>query len=149
MFEKSITGFVEKQLHLFNEVIFVSEPRANEIELIIDDKCISMIAKYSPKASSLRVIQSMMKINLDLERMADHCVNISRAFIDINDDTPYVQILPQIVQMKTLSINLFNLSIKSFVESDISIARIACESDNQIDVLKSTIESELISSMEN
>ncbi|MEO0295915.1 MAG: PhoU domain-containing protein, partial [candidate division WOR-3 bacterium] len=76
MIEKSITGLLEKREELLKEVIEKDEISANELEIKIDELVVTIIAKYEPKGKDLRMVLMILKINNDLERMADHAVNI-------------------------------------------------------------------------
>ncbi|MBX3042430.1 MAG: phosphate signaling complex protein PhoU [Candidatus Kapabacteria bacterium] len=146
MLDKAVNGLFSKNTDLLNEVIFSHEPRANRLEIIIDEKCISLIAKYSPKASSLRNIQSLMKINLDLERMADHTVNISRDAIDLLNISPILSHF-EIAQMAEGTRQMILSGFKSFIVQDIDLARHVCNSDNEIDSYRQNIMAEIIATM--
>lgn len=148
MLDKSIAGLYAKNTAILNEVIFNLEPRANEIELMIDDKCIALIAKYSPKASSLRTIQAIMKINLDLERMADHTVNISREALDIINNIPVID-YNEINLMAEKTKKMLNSSLQSFIDGNIHLANFVCESDSKIDEMKNEISRKIIYAMKN
>lgn len=146
MIKKSVASIYSKDRNTLNEVIFSLEPKANEAELEIDNRCISITAKYSPKASSLRLIQSIMKINLDLERMADHTVNICRDGIDLINQSVIID-NGQILEMTDETLQMFQLSINSFYNMDVDSAKVVCESDEKVDNLKNTIYHRLIHEM--
>jgi len=77
MIKQSIQGLMEKKRSLLTEVIEKLEPRANEEEINIEEQGTVVMAKFQPTAKDLRIILMILKMNNDLERMADHAVNIA------------------------------------------------------------------------
>jgi len=53
------------------------EQKINENQITVDNECMAFVATQGPVAKDLRFIISVIKINADLERMGDQCVNIS------------------------------------------------------------------------
>src|SRR3989338_4485946 len=49
----------------------------DKLHLVIDDRCIQLIALRQPKARDLRLIIMTMKIAAELERIGDQAVNIA------------------------------------------------------------------------
>lgn len=66
---------------LAKEVVY-REKRVNAFELKIDSDCEDIIGLYNPVALDLRFTLAMMKINNNLERIADFCEGIARFVID-------------------------------------------------------------------
>ena len=54
----------------------------NAFELKIDSDCEDIIGLYTPVAVDLRFVLAMLKINTNLERIADFCEGMSRFVID-------------------------------------------------------------------
>src|SRR3989339_396036 len=55
------------------------------LELAVDEKCIDLIARYQPMARDLRFITTGMKINAELERIADIAVDIAQRTLELVD----------------------------------------------------------------
>ena len=55
-----------------------ADDKIDELELSIDEKCIDLIARHQPMAGDLRFITTGMKINAELERIADLAVDIAQ-----------------------------------------------------------------------
>ena len=146
MIEKSIRGLLEKDRDLLNDVVDKDEPRANEFEIRLDERCISMIAQFQPKAKDLRTIIMVLKMNNDLERMADHGVNISENAIYLIS-LPIVKPLIDIPRMADTTMAMVRDSINSFVTEDAKLARSVCEQDNTVDGLMDQVFRELITHM--
>ena len=77
MINKSIKGLLEKDENLLEDVIEREEPKANNYDREIDETCTALIAQFEPLAKDLRTVVMILKMNKDLERVADHAVNIS------------------------------------------------------------------------
>lgn len=146
MIENSIEGLVKKNKSLLKEVVDVMEPRANNCEIDIDELCITLIARFQPKARELRTIVMILQINKDLERMADHAVNIAESALFLID-RPQVKPLIDTPRMADISINMLKDSITSFVDENPSLAQSVFERDNDVDNLGEQILRELITFM--
>ncbi len=146
MIEKSIQGLLEKRGELLREVIEKDEITANELEIKIDELVVTIIAKYEPKGKDLRMVLMILKINNDLERMADHAVNICESalfLIERPQVKPYID-LPKIAKE---SISMLKDSIDSFIEENPKKAKGVCEKDYIVDDLNKKIFRELIDYM--
>lgn len=62
---------------LAREVVY-REKRVNAFELKIDSDCEDTIALYAPVAVDLRFVLAVLKINTNLERIADFCEGIAQ-----------------------------------------------------------------------
>lgn len=124
--------------------------RDDEIDLLeqhIERECINLIAKQQPLASDLRKITSIMKLITDVERIADHCADISEYIIEINT-MPVVRVsshLGQMVEaMKKMVIDVIN----SFVTSDLEKASSVILADDKVDAFFEQITKEMIQMMQ-
>src|ERR1035437_2654732 len=63
--------------------VVVTEKRVNAYELKIDRDCENIFALFNPVAIDLRFVLAVLKINSNLERIADIAESISRFVIDI------------------------------------------------------------------
>jgi phosphate transport system protein len=146
MIEKSIRGLLEKKKGILQDVTDTDEPKANEFEIRLDERCIAMIAQYEPKAKDLRTIIMVLKMNNDLERMGDHAVNISENATYLISH-PIVKPLIDIPRMAETAMAMVRDSINSFVTEDAELARSVCERDSIVDGLMDQVFRELITHM--
>ena len=58
--------------------VFDGEDAINRLQIEIDDRAIRLLALQQPLAADLRLIAAAVKINNDLERIGDLCVNIAQ-----------------------------------------------------------------------
>lgn len=75
--EKSKQAFLDKDVELAREIIS-REKRVDAFELKIESDCENYIALFSPVAIDLRLVLSLMKISITLERIGDFCEAIAR-----------------------------------------------------------------------
>jgi len=143
MIDKALQGLLERELQPLNEVIEKDEVRSNKFELEIDEMCLATIAQFQPKARDLRTILMVLRINNDLERIADHAVNIaeSSAFLI---ERPVLKPLIDIPRMSQISVRMLKDSINAFINEDVELAYDVCMRDSGVDNLRDQILRELI-----
>ncbi len=83
----SVRALVERDTDLAKQVI-EGDARIDDLELEIDDLCMEILARHQPMAGDLRFVATAMKITPDLERIADHAVNISERAVELNEEPP-------------------------------------------------------------
>jgi phosphate transport system protein len=65
------------------EAIIASDWEVDELEIRIEEECLRILALHQPVARDLRLIVVIIKINSELERIADFAVNISRRVLTV------------------------------------------------------------------
>lgn len=146
MIERSIEGLLRRENELLQQVMEKDEPRANNIEIELDELCTVLIAQFEPKAKDLRTILMILKMNNDLERMGDHAVNIAQSSLFLIQRPP-VKPLIDIPNMARTSMEMLRDGINSFVNEDARLAKTVCEKDSIVDGLRDQILRELITFM--
>jgi len=146
MLENSKRGLVEKKKELLLEIIEKKEPVVNSLEIEIDEFCTELIALYQPKASDLRIILTVLKINNDLERIGDHAENISQSALFLIE-RPQIKPLIDIPRMADETIQMIKDSITAFLQKDTALASSVLVRDDIVDNLRDQIIRELITYM--
>lgn len=146
MIDKSLDGLLEREKELLVEVIEKDEIKSNKFELELDELCIACIAQFEPKARDLRTILMVMKINNDLERIADHAVNIAESGLFLIERPP-VKPLMDIPRMAQIAVKMLKDSISSFINEDAELAYDVTIRDNDVDALRDQIVRELVTYM--
>jgi phosphate transport system protein len=146
MIEKSIRGLLEKEKALLLEVVEKDEPQANSYEMELDDLCAYTIAKFQPRARDLRTILVGLRMSNDLERMADHAVNIAESGLFLVE-RPAVKELIDIPRMAQEATGMVRDALLSFLNEDAKLAREVCRRDSVVDGLKDQVLRELITYM--
>jgi phosphate transport system protein len=146
MIESSIKGLVKREKELLESVAQTEEPKANDLDIKLDELCASLIAQYQPMAKDLRIILMIFKMNEVLERMADHAVNISESGLYLLE-TPSVKPLIDIPEMAAVAAQMLQDSIAAFINEDAALAKDVYARDNIIDSLRDKTYRELIEVM--
>ncbi|MDR2860576.1 MAG: phosphate signaling complex protein PhoU [Elusimicrobiota bacterium] len=123
---------VSKNVNFYDK-LYALEKEVNIQEIVIDDKCLKLIALNQPVGTDLRFITSAMKINTDLERMADETISIGKR-IYVNQD-----ILEDISKMAEIVQQMVEDAIKAFNTSDVELARAILVKDKNVDNLKDKV----------
>ena len=146
MIERSIKGLVSRDREMLTAVIEQDEAKANKFETTIDELCTAFIAQFQPKAKNLRTVLMILKMNNDLERVADHAVNISESglfLIERPQVKPYID-LPKMAETVT---KMLGDSIYGFINEDGVLARSVCKRDEIADDLQDKILRDLVTVM--
>jgi len=139
---KSIEALTDLSVEKARQVI-EDDRKINEMELVIDEKCLDLIALFQPMAIDLRFITMTMKIGTDLERIADLAVNISERVLEIADK-PQLKPLIDIPKLARLAQGMVKDAIDSFVQKDVKLARDVILRDDEADFLRNLVQTELI-----
>jgi phosphate transport system protein len=139
---KSIEALKNRDAGLAKGVID-NDSNVDQLELAIDEKCIDLIARYQPMAKDLRFITTGMKINAELERIADIAVDIAQRTLELADK-PLLKPLVDIPKLTAIAQNMVKMSIDAFVKGDIELARKVLLSDPEADKFRNLIQEELI-----
>ncbi|MFA5336764.1 MAG: phosphate signaling complex protein PhoU [Candidatus Omnitrophota bacterium] len=139
---KSIEALKNRDKGMAKSVID-DDSNIDKLELSIDEKCIDLIARYQPMARDLRFIATGMKINAELERIADIAVDIAQRTLEIVD-LPLLKPLVDIPKLTAVAQGMVKMSIDAFVKGDIALAKKVLLSDSEADELRNVIQKELI-----
>ncbi len=139
---KSVEALKARDRELAQAVID-QDTMIDQLELIIDKKCIDLIARYQPMAKDLRFITTGMKINNELERIADIAVDIAQRTLEIVDK-PLLKPLIDIPKLAQVAQKMIKGAIDAFVNNDMDLARQVLMSDSEADQLRNIIQKELI-----
>jgi phosphate transport system protein len=116
------------------------------LELDIDQFTMELLARYQLAARDLRFVTTAMQITTDLERMADHAVNICHRAIELNTEAP-LKPLVDIPLMARRTQEMVRAALDAFVNRDADAARDVIPMDDELDHRMETIFRELLSYM--
>jgi phosphate transport system protein len=139
---KSIEALKIRDGELAKKIV-ANDVRVDELELAIDEKCIDLIARHQPMARDLRFITVGMKINTELERIADIAVDIAQRSLQLIDKEP-LKPLVDIPRLASVAQNMVKTAIDSFVKGDVELAKKVLHSDEEADSLRNKIQKDLI-----
>ncbi|WP_010272024.1 phosphate signaling complex protein PhoU [Paenibacillus senegalensis] len=100
--------------------------------LRVEERCLRLIALQQPMAKDLRIIGMAIKIATDLERAADHAVDIAKGTITLSGEK-LIKPLVDIPRMAELAIQMLKDSLVAFTEQDIQRAASLAAKDDEVD----------------
>jgi len=139
---KSVEALKNRDKEMARSVI-EGDINIDKLDLEVDERCIDLIARYQPMARDLRFITTGMKINSELERIADIAVDIAQRTLEIVDK-PLLKPLIDIPKLTAIAQNMVKTSIDAFIQADAALAKKVLLSDSEADQLRNEIQEELI-----
>ena len=126
--------------------VYEREELVNQMEIEIDENCLTLIALHQPAAGDLRFIMGAVRTNAELERLADEAVNIVQKAEHLLKAPPLMPfaIIPE---MAVLARGMVRDSLRSFVNRKVDLAREVLLRDDRLDELKAKIAAELTAFM--
>jgi|LGVF01.2.fsa_nt_gb phosphate transport system protein len=132
----------EKDLKLAKEIINRDDV-IDKMELDIEDECVIITARQCPIARDLRRINTILRMISDLERIADHCVNIAKVVIS-NNGRDFIKPLIDLPRMQMICSEMITSAIESFINEDVDAARLVIKRDDEVDAIYERIYVELL-----
>lgn len=130
--EKTVQAVCDGRLDLVAEVK-EEEEESDRREVLIEQECLRILALFEPVASDLRRMATILKVNRDLERIADLALRVARRVRKLN--RKYVAIaVPD--DLKTLARDVLaqvNAVHETLVARDAGRARAIITGDKPID----------------
>ncbi|MBM4004174.1 MAG: phosphate signaling complex protein PhoU [Planctomycetes bacterium] len=129
--EKSIRALFDRDAELAR-ALMESDTSIDLEETVIEEECLKILALHQPVAIDLRRVATIVKINSDLERMADLAVNIAERAFSLAESHP-VAVPGTFRRMTDLTITMVRDSLDAFVNLDVALAKRVCRLDDEVD----------------
>lgn len=131
MINKACDGLRELRGDVAIEVM-AQEPQVNAQEIRIEEECLKILALHQPVAVDLRRVATVMKINAELERIADLAVNIAERTQSLTQFPEYA--IPSTLEtMSKLATDMVRDALDAFVSQDVDAAKAVCLKDDEVD----------------
>jgi phosphate transport system protein len=141
MIRTASRALCQRQADLVWEVI-KQEQQVNAREVLIEEECLKILALHQPVAIDLRRTAAVLKINGDLERIADLAVNLGERVRALAEQ-PDIHLSENLEKMATISVEMVRGALDAFVEFDADAAEKVCLRDNEVDDLNLKLIEEL------
>ena len=125
------------------ETVREGEAEINQFERVLDDRCIHIIARRQPTASDLRLLITIMKGCIDLERMGDEAEKIARMAAEISHLSLPADQYANLQQMQESVIRMVADTLDAFARLDLEAARSVIVADAEVDRMFSAIDESL------
>jgi phosphate transport system protein len=134
---------VERQIRLAVEAVveadagkarrvIAGDAAVDQQEVKNEEDGILLLATQQPVAVDLRLIVAALRINSDLERIADHAVNIAECAERMADKRPFKPWI-DIPMMADVARGMLKDSLDAFVRRDAALALDVCRRDDILD----------------
>lgn len=142
MVNKATRALRERDAMLAHEVVD-ADREIDYREVRIEEECLKMLALHQPVAVDLRRIATTMKVNNDLERVADLAVNIAQRALSLIEYPDFF--VPETLgRMVTLATQMLSEAIDALVQLDTEAARRVCARDDEVDALNRKVIDEML-----
>ncbi|MGM9572467.1 MAG: phosphate signaling complex protein PhoU [bacterium] len=145
--KNSVDSLVNRDLEMARKII-ENDDEIDELERVIEVKCMTLIARQQPLAKDLRTIATALKMITDLERMADHACDIAKITLRL-EGQPFIKPLVDIPEMARLTKQMVSDALDAYVREDIKLAEKVGQDDNNVDSLYKQIFDDLVKLMAN
>ncbi len=139
---KAVKALVDRNAVIAREAAH-DDVAINQLEVEIEEACLSLLARYQPEAKDLRFIAMVFKIVNDLERVGDQAVNVSERTLDLLKE-PLLKPLIDIPKMALLAQQMLKDALDAFVNQNAELARDVCRRDDEVDHLNDQVYHELL-----
>lgn len=127
------------------EQVIKADDKVDEMQKTIEEECIKFIATEQPLATDLRRVFTASKIVTDLERMADHAVDICKITKRLGGSVKsFKESSDELWEMDKKVRTMIKLAIDSYVNEDDAMAYKICKKDDEIDAFYKSLFANLI-----
>jgi len=110
-----------------------NDPVIDREEVEIEQECIRLLALYQPAAIDLRTLCTVIKVNSDLERIADLAANMGRGVKHIVAGKVALKDYEEFEHLARAMVDMLGRTIRMLSSPDTNAARTVIESDDSVD----------------
>jgi phosphate transport system protein len=143
--QRAVEALASSDEQIAREVV-EQDDRIDAAMLMIEEKCLKMLALQQPMGSDLRAIGTAMKTAIDLERIADHAVDIAKTSIRLAGEK-LVKPLVDIPLMAEIALEMLREGLIAYTERNIHRAASLAEKDDRVDKLYAAVVHDTLSLM--
>jgi len=112
--------------------IIAADKIVNRLEVETDEMCLTILARRQPVASDLRFIATALKLDTDLERIGDLCVNLCERILQLQSGLDAAT-TARLSDMGGRVRTMIETALRAFVTGDAGLAESVLETDEGID----------------
>jgi len=139
---KAVKSLVEKDIKLAEEVV-KNDDIVDKMEVEIEEKALRLIALKQPMAGDLRLIATVLRMVVDIERMADHAESIAKIAVDLYEQA-YIKPLIDIPRMGRIAQRMVENALSAFISKNVELAESLIPMEKEMDALYDQIFRELL-----
>jgi len=140
---RALEALLSRDERLASEV-FLSEPRINELEIVIDEHAVRLLRQPNLSDADVRLIVATLKINNDLERMGDLAVNVAERAISLSTMGDF-QTPAELEPMTAAVRAMITKCLGALIYQNVDLATQVLESDDLVDQYRDRVFEALLS----
>ena len=129
--DRVIDNLEKKDVEVAQEIIN-GDDKFDSDEVNIEKQCLELVLTQTPVATDWREIASCLKLVGDMERIADHCSDISQYTLKLAEK-PAVELPENFMEMLKVMRELVYDSITAISENDVELAQKVMTTDDAVD----------------
>jgi phosphate transport system protein len=132
---KAAQVIVSKDQEVIQSII-LSDYEVDELEIEIEEDCLKILALHQPVARDLRFLVAVIKINTEMERIADIAVAIAMRVDNISKFKHQAAVSYDFSRMSDQVVMMLKKSIDALVHNDARLARSIFLDDDLVDACR-------------
>ena len=128
------------------EAVMAGDKAIDELQIVIEDKTLELIALQQPIAKDLRILSTALKMTTDLERIGDHAKKIAKTASKIGQEK-LMKPLVDIPRAAVLSADMVEKVLEAYVHMDLNLAMEVISMDDNLDEICSTCKRDILAYM--
>ncbi len=143
--DKVIQAFQKEDKDMAIEII-QGDRTINDMERVIESRCLSLILRQQPVARDLRIVTTALKVVTDMERIGDHAADISEVIIrnSFKSNFGMVEAIPRMAEVAK---QMVHRAVETFISCDVKEARETMKMDDVVDDLFNQVKNAVIEAM--
>ena len=129
--DRVIENLEKKDVEVAQEIIN-GDDKFDSDEVNIEKQCLELVLTQTPVATDWREIASCLKLVGDMERIADHCSDISQYTLKLAEK-PAVDLPENFMKMLNVMREMVYDSITAISENDVELAQKVMATDDAVD----------------
>ena len=129
--DRVIVNLEKKDVEVAQEIIN-GDDKFDSDEVNIEKQCLELVLTQTPVATDWREIASCLKLVGDMERIADHCSDISQYTLKLAKK-PAVELPENFMKMLKVMREMVYDSITAISENDVELAQKVMATDDAVD----------------
>ena len=129
--DRVIDNLAKKDVEVAQEIIN-GDDKFDSDEVNIEKQCLELVLTQTPVATDWREIASCLKLVGDMERIADHCSDISQYTLKLAEK-PAVELPENFMKMLNVMREMVYDSITAISENDVELAQKVMATDDAVD----------------
>lgn len=131
--DRSLTALLDRRADLAR-IVIEGDKVVDELENQVEEHCLDVLALRQPVARDLRYVAGILKINSDLERMADLAVNIAER-AEVLAEVPPLPFRPDVSRLAALVKRMVRDGLDALQRLDAALAWSTWRADDEADRL--------------